>query len=216
MIQVVTFSEPGGHPVNADAKGVRQHPADPECRLCCLADGQGGRAGGARAAPLACHTALETALRLPVEQLAGLAAWPSILQRTDEAVSQDPDAGFTTLIGLSVLRNAVCGASSGDSAALAVSAGGHLRKLTAGQFKNPPVGSGAATFIPFWAALARPWRLLVMSDGVWKYVGWGEVERLACEVGDQSLVEALQGAARLSGSGRFQDDFTIVVLGDLV
>lgn len=214
MIQVVSFSEPGGHPVNEDAFGVRQHPADPECWLCCLADGQGGRAGGARAAQLACHTALETASRLPVEQLAGLAAWPSILQQADEAVSRDPDAGFTTLIGLSVARNAACGASSGDSAALAVSADGRTRKLTAGQFKDPPVGSGAATFIPFWAALVRPWRLLVMSDGVWKYVGWDEVERLAGQAGDQSLVEALQGAARLPGSGCFQDDFTVVVLGE--
>ncbi len=216
MVRVVSFSEAGGHRINEDAVDVRRHPADPECWLCCLADGQGGRAGGVRAARLACDIALATATRLPPHQLAGLTAWPSILRQADEAVSHDSEAGFTTLIGLSVARDAVCGASCGDSAALAVSEGGRVRDLTAGQSKNPPVGSGTAAFVPFWAALVRPWRVVVMSDGVWKYVGREQVQRFAVELADQPLVDALQRAARLPGSGRFQDDFTVAVLGESV
>jgi serine/threonine protein phosphatase PrpC len=48
MVSVITFSEAGGHPVNEDAFAVERHPADSECWLCFVADGQGGRAGGAR------------------------------------------------------------------------------------------------------------------------------------------------------------------------
>ena len=76
----------------------------------------------------------------------------------------------------------VAGASSGDSAALLV-AGRHATELTAGQRKDPPVGSGVATAVPFAVTARGPWRLLVMSDGVWKYVGWDRVVEVAGRAG---------------------------------
>lgn len=211
MLQVLTFSEAGGHPVNEDASAVRPHPADLDCWIVCLADGQGGRAGGARAAQLACETAATLASSRTPDELADAFTWQSLLAEVDTAVAGDPAAGLTTLIGLRASPGRVVGASCGDSAAVAVSPAGQT-VLTARQFKSPPVGSGDATFVPFDAELARPWRLLVMSDGVWKYAGWDRITAAAKGSGGLALMAALQGAARLPRTGDFQDDFTLVVI----
>ena len=53
-----------------------------------------------------------------------------------------------------------------------------VNELTANQIKNPPVGSAAAVFTPFAGRLERPWTVLAMSDGVWKYVGWERVRAI--------------------------------------
>jgi PPM family protein phosphatase len=211
MVSALSFSEPGGHPVNEDACAVRQHPAAPDCWLCLLADGQGGRAGGARAAQLACDTALALALEHPPERLADGATWAALLGRAGAAVCADAAAGYTTLVGLCVVPGVAAGASCGDSAALLV-CGGRARQLTAAQAKNPPVGSGKAPFLPFEARLAEPWAVLAMSDGVWKYAGWAAITQAALALRGRALLEALQARARLPGSGRFPDDFTLVLL----
>lgn len=211
MLQVLTFSEAGGHPVNEDASAAHPHPADPDCWIICLADGQGGRAGGARAAQLACETAVALASGRTSDELADAFTWLALLADADSAVAADPAAGLTTLIGLRASPDRVVGASCGDSAAVAVSPAGHTI-LTSRQFKNPPAGSGDATFVPFDTDLARPWRLLVMSDGVWKYAGWDRIAAAAKASGGLALMAALQGAARLPGTGDFQDDFTLVVI----
>jgi hypothetical protein len=211
MVSALSFSEAGGHASNEDAFAVRQHPSAPDCWLCLLADGQGGQAGGARAAQLACKIALALALEYAPERLADAATWTTILRRADAAVCADTGAGYTTLVGLCVVPGAVAGASCGDSAALLV-CGGRARPLTAAQAKNPPVGSGAATFVPFAARLDGPWAVLAMSDGVWKYAGWEAITRAAASLRGRALLEALQARARLPGSGQFPDDFTLVLV----
>jgi hypothetical protein len=207
---VTTFTEAGGHAVNEDAFAVRAHPADAGLLLCALADGQGGRAGGARAAALASRVTVEAASRLPPATAADPAAWAALLCEADAAVEADAEAGFSTLIGLALTHDTVVGASCGDSAAVAVSAGRAV-DLTRRQFKDPPVGCGAAIFVPFELRLAAPWAVLLVSDGVWKYGGWDRLFRLARAERGRGLVEALQAAARLPGSGRFPDDFTVVL-----
>jgi hypothetical protein len=52
----------------------------------------------------------------------------------------------------------------------------------------------------------------VLSDGVWKYVGWDRLIALARQHDGTVLIDALQPPARLRGSRRFPDDFTIVLL----
>ena len=71
MIHVLTYSEVGGHRVNEDAFVARPHPVDPDSWLICLADGQGGRAGGAQASQLACKTAADLAAKAPADDLEG-------------------------------------------------------------------------------------------------------------------------------------------------
>jgi hypothetical protein len=211
MITVTTFSEAGGHLTNEDAFEVRQQPLNQDGWLCALADGQGGQAGGARAAQLACCTAIEGAMSHALKKRFGLHTWPAILQKADQVLSSDPTAGFTTLVGFSIAGGALVGASSGDSAVLVASGKQQPREVTAEQWKNPPVGSRAARFVPFAVNLESPWYVLAMSDGVWKYVGLDAIIQAACLERGERLLMTLQEKARLGTSRRFQDDFTAVL-----
>ena len=211
MIRVTSFSEAGGHAVCEDAFEVHRHPSDPDGWLGFLADGQGGQAGGAEAARTACRVAAEAALRLSPHQLSDSRMWTTLLQQADAAVSTDREAGFTTLIGLSILGDVLHGASCGDSAVLVVSEGGSPRQATADQVKNLPVGSGVARFVPFTASLVRRWSVLAMSDGVWKYAGWERIFEAVASHRGEPLIAALQAAARLRRTGQFPDDFTVVL-----
>jgi serine/threonine protein phosphatase PrpC len=210
MIRTYSFSAAGGHPINEDAFVVRALWRDPDCWLACVADGQGGRSGGAAAAQLACRT---------VSELVGSSAgpsWDEIGRRADAAVEADPTAGFTTLVALTVDesggRRVVSGVSCGDSAAVVVCDERVPRVLTAHQFKDPPVGAGDALFIPFERELTAPWRVLLMSDGVWKYASWDRVWDCAVRLSGEELIAELQAAARLTTTGTFPDDFTVVLL----
>jgi hypothetical protein len=210
MIRTFTFSEAGGHPTNDDAFLVEPIPDGIGGHVVAVADGQGGRTHAAEAARLACRTVVDAALRRGTGF--DKAGCREILARADRAVTFDDSAGFTTLVAFTVRWNSVVGASCGDSALLAVCGSGEVTELTRLQYKNPPVGSGEATFVPFAADLVRPWKILAMTDGVWKYVGWPRVRELATRLGGEELIEALKAAARLPGSGQFQDDFTVVLL----
>jgi hypothetical protein len=135
-----------------------------------------------------------------------------LLAYADQAVAEDREAGFATLIGLSVQSNRVTGASCGDSAVVAIGKESAPRVLTSHQFKNPPVGSGEANFIPFERELVPPWKVLAMTDGVWKFAGWEKVWDLAARLSGEELLAELQSAARLKMTGEFPDDFTVVLL----
>jgi serine/threonine protein phosphatase PrpC len=203
MIRTYSFSAAGGHAVNEDAFVLHALP-NASGWFVALADGQGGRAGGAKAAQLGC--------RILVERFIESGNLADAVVSADAAVAADREAGFTTLVGLWVREDRTLGASCGDSAAVAVCGKDAPKVLTSRQFKNPPVGSGEADFIPFEMELTAPWRILVMSDGVWKYASWDRVWDCATRLAGEELIAELQAAARLKATGEFQDDFTIVVL----
>ena len=210
-MRVHTFTEAGGHPHNEDAVRVEPHPRDPGVLLVALADGQGGRAGGARAAQLAVDRAIELAGQRKASSL-GWFVWQDVLRRADTAVAADPVAGFTTLVAFAVFANGLIeGASCGDSALLVVDPD-ERSVWTRRQEKNPPVGSGCAPLTPFDGTPVAPWQLVAMTDGVWKYAGMPAVERLAGELRGGELIAALAARARLPGSGTFPDDFTVAVV----
>lgn len=200
MIRTHSFSCAGGHPANEDAFALRPIEGGYEI---ALADGQGGRAGGARAAQLACAVALDST-----------GSWAERLVAADTALAADREAGFTTLVALQIVGNRLFGASCGDSAAVAVCVGTAPKVLTSRQFKNPPVGSGEASFVPFELGLTLPWRILLISDGVWKYASWDRVWDCAARLAGEELIEALKDAAKLPATGEYQDDFTLVLLED--
>ena len=211
MVFILTYTEADGHRVNEDAFSAQPHPADPDCWLVFLADGQGGRAGGARAAQLACEMAAARASQYQPPDLYESSNWQTILSHADTAVAADQNAGFTTLIGLCLWSSRLAGASCGDSAAV-VSSRETLDSVTARQFKDPPVGSGEAIFIPFEMDLMRPWRVLVMSDGVWKYAGWTTINHSLLHLEGEEILNSIRDAACLKGTGQFPDDFTVVLL----
>lgn len=213
-MKTFTFSEAGGdHAANEDAFRVEPHPLAADVLLVALADGQGGRSGGARAAQLAVDVAIEVAgRRKPEELLGNPAGWCELLAEVDRFVAADPAAGFTTLVAFAVLADRiVAGASCGDSALLMHDAKGP-EVWTEHQFKNPPVGSGDAPFVPFAGSPVPPWSLVAMTDGVWKYAGWDAVKAAARDLRGDELAAALAARARLPRTGRFPDDFTVVAV----
>jgi serine/threonine protein phosphatase PrpC len=211
MLVISFFSEAGGHAVNEDVFDVRRHPDDPECLVCCLADGQGGQRGGAAAAQIACRSVIELAFKNSARQLARPSTWSSILAGADASVAAAPEAGYSTLIGFSLLNGFVIGASNGDSSLVVQSNGSHY-EITKSQEKNPPVGSGCVGIVPFSLGLVAPWKVLAMSDGVWKYIHRELLETIIADKQGQQLIDALQHQARARGGGVFQDDFTVVAI----
>lgn len=214
MIEHHAISEVGGHPVNEDAYLFREHPAEAGCWIGCIADGQGGRAGGARASRLACEMLMRIAERTPVGMLASSRGWGYLLPEVDREIAADTEAGFTTLVGFCIRRGRIVGASNGDSAVLLVNSSGSAI-LTERQPKNPPVGSSAAAFAEFTADLGKSWRVLAMTDGVWKYVGWERILKVLCERTGRLILEELRQRACLPRTGELQDDFTAVLIGEL-
>lgn len=212
MIRVATHTEAGGPAHNEDAFVIRPHPADPESYLCAVADGQGGQPGGGPAARRACDAFLAVASQATLPELMLLRVWDDILAYVDRAVADDADAGFTTLVTFCIAGGHLVGASCGDSALVLVEAGQAPLVLTARQAKNPPVGSGAALFVPFAIKLRPPWTLLAMTDGVWKYAGWDAMPQAAADADAEGTIRELRQRAGLPGSGALQDDFTLVVV----
>lgn len=209
-MKVSTHTEVGGHAQNEDAFLVERHPCDSNKWMCFLADGQGGQRGGGPAARRACHAGLDVAISMPPSSLDKSATWVDVLYAADQAVKCDADAGFTTLVALSVAPGRIVGAASGDSAALLV-VGDAPIWLTAGQRKNPPVGSGAAIAVPFAAKPTGSWKLVVMSDGVWKFARCECVEDAVRRERGDSLIGELLQLSRLP-TGSLADDFTAIVI----
>ena len=212
-IQWLVHSEAGDGHTNEDVVEIRPHPVDSGFFLCALADGQGGQAGGAKAAQVAVEESLQAASSFSVAELCEAAPWYAIAGAADEAVCKDDAAGYCTLISLGISRQEVWGASCGDSGVLLLNGGRDLL-LTENQRKNPPVGSSAAHPVAFEARLKPGWSLLVISDGVWKYVGWESIAHLAANNSGETLIAALRQASSEAGGGRMQDDFSVALFSE--
>lgn len=212
MVKIAQFSQAGGHTENEDHHVVKPHPLDPDCMLCAVADGQGGQGGGTHASRIACETGIDTICRTSHREIAHTRCWVKALETADRAVEHDEEAGYATLVCLGIIKEHVIGASNGDSAALVIDHSGKPIVLTEHQKKNPPMGSGDAVATPFDHRLKAPWKVLVMTDGVWKYTGMEEVIRAASAKQGQEIINSLWETATEKGARRLQDDFTIVVL----
>ncbi|MBS0657972.1 MAG: hypothetical protein JSR82_06965 [Verrucomicrobia bacterium] len=130
-----------------------------------------------------------------------------IFQAADRAAAST--GGFTTLVALALGGDSglAAGASCGDSKAyLQVRPADELTELTFLQTKNPPIGSGCANAQPFKCA-ATGGRLMVVSDGVWKYCGFEAL----CAAGDFPLEQVVEYLRRRIGPG-LPDDFSLIVV----
>ena len=214
MIEKYSFSKAGNGHENEDEICVKEHIKDKEVMVCALADGQGGQFGGGRAAKVAVEKSIEIVMQYSIEQLTKRQTWEKIISLTDEAVNEDKEAGYTTLVSLCVIENWVYGASVGDSAASVLSSGKKIL-LTERQRKNPPVGSSGALSEFFCFKLVKPWKVLVMSDGVWKYVGWDCIFNTSSSFNGQSIIDNLFSSITDFQRNYLPDDFSIVLLQDL-
>ena len=211
LMNVFSHSEPGGHETNEDAIRVTRYADDPITLICALSDGQGGQAGGALAAQTAVDSCLEKTQTYSLNELLNPATWQAIGEAVDRNVSLKPDAGYTTFIGLALVESFVIGISCGDSA-VALLLHDKFVQLTERQHKNPPIGSGAARLAPFSARLSEPWKLLLMSDGVWKYTGWEAIVERYRREGGQALISSLRDVAAFNNGGRLFDDFSLILI----
>ena len=138
-------------------------------------------------------------------------AWEAIGETVDRNVSLKPDAGYATFIGLVLIPTFVIGISNGDSA-VALFLNDKFVLLSEHQHKNPPIGSGAARLAPFSARLNPPWKLLLMSDGVWKFIGWETIIKRCGADSGQELMSSLRAVAAKNNGGKLLDDFSLILI----
>ncbi|HEU4389667.1 MAG TPA: hypothetical protein VFV34_17815 [Blastocatellia bacterium] len=74
------------------------------------------------------------------------------------------------------------------------------------------MGSGCAIFKPFSAGLGGWWRILIMSDGVWKYVGWDRMVTVGRRLPGRDVADTLREEAVTRSGGTLADDLRIIVL----
>ena len=217
-VQIHSLSLAGEHGANEDACLSRLHPRRRNAALCAVADGQGGQPGGAAASSLACETVLDLAAGCSPLRLHWPITWHSLARRADREVRASPGAGFCTLVALAVTAWRVSGAACGDSAAVLAVGNDPTRFLTSEQRKNPPVGSGNASFTFFTARVSprKPWTLLLMTDGVWKFTGVDPVIEAAISPEPAPrIIDQLRKAAARNGpllKRSTRDDFTVLVV----
>ena len=170
--------------------------------LLVVADGAGGVAGGAEAA------------RPVIDTLRGLDPvrphdWAEVLRQIDLSLSSAARSGETTAVVASVNDDEIVGASVGDSGGWMLA--GIWLNLLKDQRRKPLLGTGSAVPIgcgPF----PRGERVLLGSDGLFKYVGADRIGELAREPSLERAASELVDAARLPAGG-LQDDIAVVIAG---
>lgn len=167
-----------------------------------VADGAGGMAGASAAAE-------KVVARLPEESLDSVTACEQALERLDQELTH---VGESTAVVLVFGKGSVWGASVGDSEAWLLHDGLAI-ELTADQRRKPVLGSGHARATGFGPRTFRG-RLLVGTDGLFKYAAHGRVVQLAVDLVPAEAVLSLTQAARLP-SGGLQDDVAVVVVAGL-
>lgn len=203
-----THTEPGGKDVNEDCLLMRAHPQDSAVWIVCIADGQGGRAHGAAAAQMACQSYYEKAAACSLADLFRASVQQELFRYVDDRVSQT--GGFTTFVAAVVEREFLIGGSSGDSKVYAVQGQAELEELTLSQHKNPPVGSGGAMFETFSRPLLPGHRLLMVTDGVWKYAGYENLKNALKSGSFPWVADELRTATLARCGTSLPDDFSLV------
>jgi serine/threonine protein phosphatase PrpC len=206
-----TYSEAGHNHSNEDAVAFEIHPQNARFGIGILADGQGGQVGGGAASRRAVATALQVALSYSPQQLQKEVTWYEILAAVDETVCDDPEAGFATFIGIAVTDEKVCGVSCGDSLGLLVNAQ-QCEVLTERQRKNPPLGTGAAFPMAFSTARNDVSKVLLMSDGVWRYIVSEAIANIVRQNGASQIIAQLREIQLEIGGNALSDDFSLLIV----
>jgi serine/threonine protein phosphatase PrpC len=196
-----TLRTAAGNPENQDRGAVI--PCGPRLVLV-IADGAGGLSGGAEAAEMAVSL-----VRQDAELLVDSGCCSSALQKMDQSITRDTQAGETTCALAVVSDEQVFGASVGDSGVWVIGETG-LTDLTRGQSRKPFIGSGSAWPAPFARPAVSGEYLLLATDGLLKYA---PPERIvaacrgcAAEAAAQRLIELVRYP-----SGALPDDVTVIL-----
>jgi serine/threonine protein phosphatase PrpC len=174
--------------------------------LAVVADGVGGRSGGAAAADavVGAVTQLVAGLQHPPNSLQ-LKHW---LQTLDREMAASGTVGETTAIVVAFHKGGISGASVGDSAALAFSPTACLDLTCGGGGPKPWVGSGACLPVAIAGPAGDP--VVLATDGLVKYATEPEIERLVRSTPLDDAPRALIELVRYP-SGRLPDDVAVIV-----
>jgi len=195
VFSTVVKVESGGR--GEDRASVRQ---EGERILVVVADGAGGTGAGAIAAQTVCD--------LVLTEPSGARSWNAVLRDIDLRLMRSGTGGLSTVVVVEVVEGLITGASVGDSGAWLVSESA-ISDLTELQQAKPLLGSGAAQPAAL-ASTVFAGRLLVASDGLFKYAHRSEIQRRIVTSSLEDCVTSLLDSVRLR-NGRFQDDVSIVL-----
>lgn len=189
--------------LDQDRVALFQHGAG---AVLALADGAGGRSGGGEAANKAVLDLIQSLSgRVGVTPKDCVKA----LEALDKALYRDRDCGETTAVVVIEEKGQLLGASLGDSEAWLVSGEGKV-VLTKSQVRRPFLGSGAARSRAFGPIPWESGRLLIASDGLFKYVDGGKIQEALRGASLEGCLGMLVDLGRLK-SGRLQDDCAIIL-----
>lgn len=174
-----------------------------------LADGAGGRSGGGEAANKAVTELINGATWESKKSLPKPKDCVRALEQLDLTLYREKDCGETTAVLLIEQDGLIVGASVGDSGAWRVSNEG-LLNLTKGQQRKPFLGSGGAKARAFGPIGLEAGRLLIASDGLFKYSDWGAIESALLNSAFDECIDALIEPCRMK-SGRLQDDLALII-----
>jgi len=199
-VRIATQVEKGDR--DEDRIAIRRTPTG---LVVVVADGAGGVGGGANAAQSVC----ELVCGRPLDSGRSPEDWAAALQSADRLMSKSREGGLTTAVVLEVSGTVVFGASVGDSSAWMIGPAGIL-DLTRHQLRKPLLGNGEAVPVVFGPDFVEG-RLLVATDGLFKYAQRTELARRALAESVDDAVPALVDSVRLR-SGALQDDVAVVLL----
>ena len=171
-----------------------------------VADGAGGRSGGAEAADGA--VAGIRAAAKSMQDLRNGESWRRLLGQIDAEILEDAAAGETTAVVVAVTARGIAGASVGDSGAWLISPSSYV-DLTADAHPKPFLGTGCAIPVAFSAGPLRG-TLLLASDGLLKYAGPESICEAAREPDIELAARHLIDLVRLR-SGRLPDDVAVLL-----
>ncbi len=164
-----------------------------------LADGVGGRSGGAEAAEFVIRVARIVAIKLSSSD-----DCLSFLRELDQEIFRSDVCGETTGVIVVVSSREIFGANVGDSAAWLFTPDG---KMELSYIRKPYLGTGVAVPHQF-ARKSGPGTIVVASDGLWKYTSLELIEQKVRTTNPDRLATELGALVRLR-SGTFPDDIGI-------
>lgn len=201
---------------------LRVERPDDDTTLIAVADGAGVQRGGGDAARLACDAAVEEMLAMGERRRRKDRAWERLIRRIDARVGDAPEAGACTLVAIALDGGTIAGVSVGDSAAWVLGRSAD-HDLTVRQPAAPLIGDGAGGGAVFHATLPGPasvddrgkhggGALVVMTDGVWRYVDRRFIIDAALHNGPETALRRIEEMARAGLNGRLIDDFALVIV----